>query len=171
MAAKLARLTHKIMIQLHLVAESCTICSSHSRRPIRKLLDTPSSSSDGMLGADRKQTFYKITSNIIFVVCRLYTLINAKWRSCVCCSPLVSSSGLLNRYQRNWCWVFYILNCRVNEILIYIDLSPILREVQIALYQSVQIRKWRILEHFAVLFLILPQQLTNVPFPVTDVLK
>jgi hypothetical protein len=25
-----------------LVAESCTICSSRSRRPVRKLLDTPS---------------------------------------------------------------------------------------------------------------------------------
>jgi len=34
MAAKLTRLTHKIAIQLHLVAESC------SRRPVRKLLDT-----------------------------------------------------------------------------------------------------------------------------------
>jgi hypothetical protein len=31
MAAKLARLTHKIPIQLHLVAEICTICSSRSR--------------------------------------------------------------------------------------------------------------------------------------------
>jgi hypothetical protein len=41
-AAKLTRLTHKIAIQLHLVAESCTICSSHSKRPVRKLLDTPS---------------------------------------------------------------------------------------------------------------------------------
>jgi hypothetical protein len=41
MAAKLTRLTHKIAIQLHLVAESCTICSSHSRQ-VRKLLDTPS---------------------------------------------------------------------------------------------------------------------------------
>jgi hypothetical protein len=41
-AAKLTRLTHKIAIQLHLVAESCTICSSRSRRPVRKLLDTPS---------------------------------------------------------------------------------------------------------------------------------
>jgi hypothetical protein len=40
MAAKLTRLTHKIAIQLHLVTESCTICSSHSRRPVRKLLDT-----------------------------------------------------------------------------------------------------------------------------------
>jgi hypothetical protein len=42
MAAKLTRLTHKIAIQLHLVVESCTICSSRSRRPVRKLLDTPS---------------------------------------------------------------------------------------------------------------------------------
>jgi hypothetical protein len=39
----LTRLTHKIAIQLHLVAESCTIYSSRSsRRPVRKLLDTPS---------------------------------------------------------------------------------------------------------------------------------
>jgi len=30
MAAKLTRLTHKIAIQLHLVAESRTICSSRS---------------------------------------------------------------------------------------------------------------------------------------------
>jgi hypothetical protein len=37
MATKLTRLTHKIAIQLHLVAESCTICSSRSRRPDRKL--------------------------------------------------------------------------------------------------------------------------------------
>jgi hypothetical protein len=29
-------------IQLHLLAESCTICSSRSRRPVRKLLDTES---------------------------------------------------------------------------------------------------------------------------------
>jgi hypothetical protein len=42
MAAKLTRLTHKTAIQLHLVAESCTICSSRSRRPVRKLLVTPS---------------------------------------------------------------------------------------------------------------------------------
>jgi hypothetical protein len=40
--AKLTTLTLKIAIQLHLVAESCTICSSRSRRPVRKLLDTPS---------------------------------------------------------------------------------------------------------------------------------
>jgi hypothetical protein len=39
MAAKLTRLTHKIAIKLHLVTESCTICSSRSRQPVRKLLD------------------------------------------------------------------------------------------------------------------------------------
>jgi hypothetical protein len=42
MAAKLVRLTYKIAIQLHLLAESCTICSSRSRQPVRKLLVTPS---------------------------------------------------------------------------------------------------------------------------------
>jgi hypothetical protein len=42
MAAKLTRLTHKITIELHLMTESCTICSSRSRRTVRKLLDTPS---------------------------------------------------------------------------------------------------------------------------------
>jgi len=42
MAAKLTRLTHEIAIRLQLVAESCTICCSRSRRPVRKLLDIPS---------------------------------------------------------------------------------------------------------------------------------
>jgi hypothetical protein len=42
MVAKLTRLTHKITIQLHLVAESCIVCSSRSKRPVQKLLDTPS---------------------------------------------------------------------------------------------------------------------------------
>jgi hypothetical protein len=42
MAAKLTRLTHKIAIQLHLVAESFTVCSSRARWPVRKLLGTPS---------------------------------------------------------------------------------------------------------------------------------
>jgi hypothetical protein len=41
MAAKLTILTHKIAIQLRLVAESCTIWSSRSRRSVLKLLDTP----------------------------------------------------------------------------------------------------------------------------------
>jgi len=42
MAAKLTRMTHKTAIQLHLVAKRCTICSSRSRRPVRRFLDTPS---------------------------------------------------------------------------------------------------------------------------------
>jgi hypothetical protein len=53
MAAKLTRLTHKIVIQLHLVAESCIICSSRSRRPVRKLLDTPSYTYDCTYCASR----------------------------------------------------------------------------------------------------------------------
>jgi len=43
MATKRTRLIHKIVIQLQLVAESCTICSSRSRWPVRELMDTPSS--------------------------------------------------------------------------------------------------------------------------------
>jgi hypothetical protein len=43
MAPKLNnRLTHKIAIQLHLVAESCIICDPRSRRPVRKHLDISS---------------------------------------------------------------------------------------------------------------------------------
>jgi len=42
MAAKLTRLTHKIVIQLYLVAESCTTCSSYSKQAVQKLLDMPS---------------------------------------------------------------------------------------------------------------------------------
>jgi len=41
-AAKLTRLTYKKATRLHLVAKSRTVCSSRSRRPVRKLLDTPS---------------------------------------------------------------------------------------------------------------------------------
>jgi len=39
---KLTKLIHIIAIKLHLVAESCAICNSHSRQQIRKLLDTQS---------------------------------------------------------------------------------------------------------------------------------
>jgi len=42
MATKLTRLTHRLVIQLYLVAESCTICNCRFRWPVRKLLDTPS---------------------------------------------------------------------------------------------------------------------------------
>jgi hypothetical protein len=41
MTAKLTRLTHKIEIQLHLLAESCIIWSSRSRWSVWKLLDIP----------------------------------------------------------------------------------------------------------------------------------
>jgi hypothetical protein len=42
MATKVTRLTHKIAIHLHLVSGSCIIWNSRSRRPVWKLLDTPS---------------------------------------------------------------------------------------------------------------------------------
>jgi len=42
MATKLTRQTHKIAIQLQLVSEGCAICSSRFRRPVWKLLNTPS---------------------------------------------------------------------------------------------------------------------------------
>jgi len=42
MGAKLTTLTDKIEIQLNLVAESWIIYTSWARRPVRKLLDTPS---------------------------------------------------------------------------------------------------------------------------------
>jgi len=46
MVAKLTGLTHKIAIQMHLVAESFTICCSRSKRPVRKLFDTTSRACD-----------------------------------------------------------------------------------------------------------------------------
>jgi hypothetical protein len=45
-AAKLTRLSHKIVVKLHLVAERCTICSSRSRRPVRKFWLYPRIHSD-----------------------------------------------------------------------------------------------------------------------------
>jgi len=47
MTAKFTRLNHNITIQPHTVAESCSICSSRSRRAVRKLLDTPSYTRNG----------------------------------------------------------------------------------------------------------------------------
>jgi hypothetical protein len=42
MVTKLTRLTHKMAIQLHLMAESCIICNSRYRQLVRKLVDTRS---------------------------------------------------------------------------------------------------------------------------------
>jgi hypothetical protein len=57
MAAKLTRVTHKIAIQLNLVAESCTIFSSCSKRPVRKLLDKPSFKHFPFCTGDEKTRF------------------------------------------------------------------------------------------------------------------
>jgi hypothetical protein len=72
MAAKITRVIHKIAIQLHLVAENCTICRFRSRRPVRKLLFTPRIQKQGYqwfrfipLGCDwnlcNSDVFYKMS--------------------------------------------------------------------------------------------------------------
>jgi alkaline phosphatase len=71
MAVKLTRMTHIIAIQLQLVAESCTICSSRSRRPVRKLLDTHS-----YIGPSPTE---KSKSNEVFERKRIW---NISFRSC-----------------------------------------------------------------------------------------
>jgi hypothetical protein len=53
MAPKLTRLTHKITIQLHLAAESCTVCSFRSKWPVLWLLDTPSYAVNKTLNSSR----------------------------------------------------------------------------------------------------------------------
>jgi hypothetical protein len=75
MAAKLTRLTHKIAVQLHLVAESSIICSCRSRRPVRKLLDTPSYvllkslSRNKILQQDGNRSSIWIIATIVFFLC------------------------------------------------------------------------------------------------------
>jgi len=67
MAAKLTRMTHKIAIQLHLVAKRYTIHSSHSKRPVHKLLVMP--------------LYFKINNKIYFslnltdIVCTSFPLV------------------------------------------------------------------------------------------------
>jgi len=66
MAAKLTRLTHKIATQLHLVTGSCTIYSSRTRRPVRKLLDTPTYSVELHEHIMNTTTFVKIQKHFSF---------------------------------------------------------------------------------------------------------
>jgi len=64
MVAELTRLTHKIAMQLHLVAEICTICSSRSRLPVRKLLGTPSYTVDYFLRDLRFSRWWRWTQQV-----------------------------------------------------------------------------------------------------------
>jgi hypothetical protein len=64
MATKFTRLTHKIAIQLHLVAQSYTISISRSRRPVRKLLDTPSFTPAA--ARNRTMVFQPVSSDIFY---------------------------------------------------------------------------------------------------------
>jgi hypothetical protein len=93
MAAKLIRLTHKTAIQLHLLAESCIICSSSSRRPVRKLLDTPSYRLTERViknnwSPQQTQTEHLLITNIIYKYWGLETGTNG-WNGVV----LISKSG------------------------------------------------------------------------------
>jgi hypothetical protein len=78
MAAKLTRLTHNIAIQLHLLAESCAICSSRSRRPVRKLLETPSYEHKRLVEWTKHFTipnWRKTQNSLLFVEVSLYIYI------------------------------------------------------------------------------------------------
>jgi hypothetical protein len=95
MAAKLNTLTHKIAIQLHPVAESCTIWSSRSRRPVRKLLDTPSYDISPLVFIGYTAVRFNHCSclwrQIIFVTCHA-VYIRVKVSSRVC-TPRYDESG------------------------------------------------------------------------------
>jgi hypothetical protein len=80
MAAKLTRLTHKLAIR-QLVAESCTICSSRSRRPVRKLLDT----SSHLL----QEMHFLSLKLMLAVLCRKYSS-----KSWICCNQTSDDTAL-----------------------------------------------------------------------------
>jgi hypothetical protein len=97
MATKLTRLTHKIAIRLHLVAESCTICSSRSRRPVRKLLVNPRISARIIIS---KTLFPCILFYSIFVSsCSKCSIASGAdetlWSECVLTTMSVASENVL----------------------------------------------------------------------------
>jgi hypothetical protein len=114
MAEKLTRLTHKIAIQLHLVAESCTICSYCSRRPVRKLLDTPSYitnvasnlriAEDDELQWMRKEWLWPVLRFCSGIWLQYW----GKPRKICQNSPSVSGSGLEHEYSWIRSWVLSI---------------------------------------------------------------
>jgi len=64
MVAKLTRLTHKIVIQVHLVAAPFAV---HSRLPVWKLLDTPSYISSAIKFIGDINTFFKCWTSQSFL--------------------------------------------------------------------------------------------------------
>jgi hypothetical protein len=100
MAAKLTRLTHKIAIQLCLVAENCTICSSRSRRPVRKLLDIPSYMAFCMTWPWHLNPYISTLSIIVFFShvsllvssCRILSILDSFALLIVYCFPLSQST-------------------------------------------------------------------------------
>jgi len=68
MAAKLTRVFHKMALQLHLVAKSFTIYSSRSRRPVRKLLNTLSYDTYGVITNDVSD-YINLLVRITHIIC------------------------------------------------------------------------------------------------------
>jgi hypothetical protein len=92
MAAKPTTMTYKIAIQLHLVAEGCTIWSSYSRWPVWKLLDTPSSKTKinmntVLIQLEDNTVWSKDTFNFNFNSCSQFSLNSWHIRGTFCPPP------------------------------------------------------------------------------------
>jgi hypothetical protein len=93
--AKPTRLTHKIMIQLHLPAESCTICSSCSRWQVWKLLDTPLYDSNLDFKCFNMNSMYILLYNILGTLfLNSILLIFCQWNSLMGCTGSPTSCRL-----------------------------------------------------------------------------
>jgi len=101
MAAKLTTLTHRIAIQLHLVAEGYIICSSRSRRPVRKLKDTPSFYQIDFTGEVTEESCVKRES---FVFCVMpHAAISQVRKYAVFCLSCNATCC-----QLSWVWFWFI---------------------------------------------------------------
>jgi hypothetical protein len=99
MAEKLTRLIHKIVIQLNLVTESCNICSSRSRRPVRNVWIHPR-----MLQAkcDIRNFFQYL--GILNNAKALSVLYNSKqmMKKCSTCSYMSGRAPAVNKQPLRW---------------------------------------------------------------------
>jgi hypothetical protein len=114
MAAKLTRLTHKIALQPHLMAESCTICSFRSRWPVWKLLDTP------FYVSDQYELIENLIENISISISTFFILIIKLWAICSS-SPLgpnMEPLCVINKPNRTRIWGWPVPHWIYGSILI-----------------------------------------------------
>jgi hypothetical protein len=102
MAAKLTRLTHNIAIHLYLVAESCTICSSRSRQPVRKLLDTPSCITSHVT---LFHTSCRLYITLHYIICCISHMIWNESKSKICLCFIITKHHALFDLGTRWRWV------------------------------------------------------------------